>query len=90
MSLQEQIQFLRKDQFSYLRKLSTDTKPLWGLMSSQQMVEHLSSLYLFSLNKIKSPNERDIHLKKMYKKLTVEQHPFIKNVNKRIRKAITD
>ena len=81
ISLNEQIRFLRQGQFVILSKLNADTSPSWGIMSAQQMVEHLSSLYLFSVGKIKPPETRNIeHEKKMFKKLIIEQHPFVKNV----------
>ena len=52
ISLNEQIRFLRQGQFVILSKLNADTSPSWGIMSAQQMVEHLSSLFFLVLEKL--------------------------------------
>ena len=51
MNAQEK--FLRITQFDKLNLLSKDSKPDWGIMTSQHMVEHLSSLFLFTIEKVK-------------------------------------
>ncbi|MBD0332762.1 MAG: hypothetical protein ICV66_08910 [Chitinophagaceae bacterium] len=39
---EEKIHFLKHQFISALKQVSTDTKPKWGKMTLQQMVEHLS------------------------------------------------
>ena len=51
--MNSQEQFLRNTQFDKLALLSKDSKPDWGIMTAQHMVEHLSSLFLFTIEKIK-------------------------------------
>lgn len=48
-----QEQYLKEILFQKLRTLRSDSQPKWGIMSAQEMVEHLSSLFLFTIEKIK-------------------------------------
>jgi hypothetical protein len=45
-------EFLLKGQFELLDQLNEDAKPDWGIMNAQEMVEHVSSLYLITTQKI--------------------------------------
>ncbi|MCH2023014.1 MAG: hypothetical protein MK207_11100 [Saprospiraceae bacterium] len=79
MNAQEK--FLRITQFDKLNLLSKDSKPDWGIMTSQHMVEHLSSLFLFTIEKVKGVRFfNDEKLKKNYNYLIRDRNPFHKNV----------
>jgi hydroxymethylglutaryl-CoA reductase/oxepin-CoA hydrolase/3-oxo-5,6-dehydrosuberyl-CoA semialdehyde dehydrogenase len=62
-----------------MEKLSPDTKPLWGIMSSQHMVEHLLLTVKVSNNKIKvecfNPPEKIPTLKRFL----LSERPLPKN-----------
>ncbi len=73
--------FLQKEQFELLTHLHHNTTPHWGIMSAQHMVEHLGSLYVFTLEKTKlkaffSPEK----LKRNYLYLIQNKQAFHKNI----------
>lgn len=73
--------FLRKTLAEKLTTLAPDAKPEWGIMTPQHMVEHLSSLFLFTIEKIKDVNFFDEEKqKKNYEYLILNKQPFRKNV----------
>ena len=73
--------FLKETQFFKLALLKPESKPEWGVMPPQHMVEHLSSLYLFTIEKIKDVRFFDeSKLKKNYDYLIRDKKPFHKNV----------
>ena len=79
MTTQEE--FLKNTLFQELAKLSPDSKPNWGRMSAQHMVEHLSSLFLFTIEKIKGVSFfSEDKLEKNYNYLIRDKNPFGKNV----------
>ena len=41
------IELSKANILSYLNQLNNKTKPKWGNMSSQRMIEHLSDIVLF-------------------------------------------
>lgn len=47
--------FLSEEMASLLGSLSADTKPLWGMMTPQHMVEHLIVTYKMSIGRIRIP-----------------------------------
>ena len=47
--------FLNKELPQLLTKLEADTKPVWGVMSAQHMVEHLSGVVLISNGRFDAP-----------------------------------
>ena len=74
-------QFLQEEQFRLLNKLEMDTQAQWGIMTAQHMVEHLGSLYVFTLGKTKlkaffSPEK----LLRNYQYLIQNKQPFHTNV----------
>lgn len=42
MTIDEKAQFIREQFVPLLESIPADTKPLWGKMTAQQMIEHLS------------------------------------------------
>lgn len=76
-----QEQFLKETLFQRLAELKVDTKPQWGVMSAQHMVEHLSSLFLFTIEKIKGRTFFDEEkLQRNYNYLIRDKQPFSRNV----------
>jgi hypothetical protein len=51
----EKENFIRTKLVPLLQKLRTDTTPLWGKMSVQQMIEHLTDVVMVASGKIKLP-----------------------------------
>lgn len=49
----EKINFLTTGSFKKLDMLTEETKPVWGVMNAQEMVEHLADFYSVSTEKIK-------------------------------------
>ncbi len=73
--------FLKNTLFEKLTQLSPDAAPIWGIMTPQHMVEHLSSLFLFTIEKIKDVSFFDEEkLQKNYDYLIRDKQPFRKNV----------
>lgn len=77
----EYTSFLKSGQFALMEKLTSTTTPRWGIMSAQHMVEHICSLYIFTLEKTKiqafySPDK----LQRNYDYLILHKQPFRKNV----------
>lgn len=73
--------FLQKEQFDLLAHLHHNTTPQWGIMSAQHMVEHLGSLYVFTLEKTNieaffSPEK----LERNYLYLIQNKQAFYKNI----------
>lgn len=76
-----QEQFLKQVLFEKLADLNADTKPQWGIMTAQHMVEHVSSLFLFTIEKIKlKPFFEEEKLERNYNYLIRDRQPFSKNV----------
>lgn len=74
-------QFLKETLFQKLALLKEDATPLWGIMSAQHMVEHLSSLFLFTIEKIKAVSFfEEEYLQRNYNYLIRDRQPFRKNV----------
>lgn len=69
----------RKNVEGYLVKLKEDTKPKWGIMTPQHMLEHLTASFESAINKIKydviTPEE---HIEK-YQDSLYNYYPFPKN-----------
>lgn len=79
--MHEQEQFLKEGLFQKLALLEATTQPQWGIMSAQHMVEHLSSLFLFTIEKIKGVSFFDAEkLERNYNYLIRDKQPFAKNV----------
>lgn len=73
--------FLKKTQFDLLANLSEATTPQWGIMTAQEMVEHLSTLFLFTLEKVVAPSFYDeATLQKKYKMFIEDKQSFSKNI----------
>lgn len=49
----DQLAFIEHEQLSLLQKLETGTPAKWGVMNSQQMVEHVRAFFNVSTEKIK-------------------------------------
>lgn len=45
--------FLKNDFFVLLNNIDAATKPVWGKMNPQQMLEHITGFYLVSVGRIK-------------------------------------
>jgi len=79
--MNNQEKFLKETQFELLAQLDKDSTPQWGRMTAQHMVEHLSSLYLFTIEKIKGVTFYEAEkLQRNYNYLIRDQQPFKKNV----------
>ncbi|BDS09495.1 DinB family protein [Aureispira anguillae] len=79
--MNKQEQFLKETLFQKLDALSVDANPQWGIMSAQHMVEHLSSLFLFTIEKIKGVSFFDKEkLERNYNYLIRDKQPFRKNI----------
>lgn len=76
-----QEQFLKETEFELLAKLQPDQKPAWGIMTPQHMVEHLSSLFLFTIEKIPAKTfYSEEKLKRNYHYLITEKRPMARNI----------
>jgi len=79
MSAQEQ--FLKETQFELLKQLQLDQKPAWGIMTPQHMVEHLSSLFLFTIEKIPPKTfYSEEKLVRNYNYLIRDKQPMVRNL----------
>lgn len=79
--MNRQEQFLKKELFEYLAQLTAEDQPKWGIMTAQHMVEHLSSLFLFTIEKVKLKPFFDAEkLERNYKYLIKDKRPFSKNI----------
>ncbi|CAN5836018.1 hypothetical protein BH10BAC2_BH10BAC2_34150 [soil metagenome] len=47
----EKLEFLKNEMLPLFNKLTTDLKPLWGVMTAQQMVEHFSETMRYANGK---------------------------------------
>lgn len=76
-----QEKFLKEIQFELLAQLTPQTKAEWGIMTPQHMVEHLSSLFLFTIEKIKGQSfyEAD-KLQRNYDYLVRDKQPLARNI----------
>lgn len=80
--IQDYHSFLKDTLFSeYLSRLTPETQPLWGKMNAQQMVEHLSVVFMLGNGKINaslivSPEQSA----KGKQALMVDKKPFPKNI----------
>jgi hypothetical protein len=73
--------FLKEILFQKLATLGSESQPEWGLMSAQHMVEHLSSLFLFTIEKIKGVSfYSEEKLQQNYDYLIRDKQPFRLNV----------
>ena len=69
--------FLKETTFELLKGLEQEQVAAWGLMSAQHMIEHLSGLFLFTIEKIKrAPFYAEEKLQRNYKYLITEDKPF--------------
>ena len=50
----QKIDFLTSGSLEKLAHLTVETKPMWGVMNAQEMVEHLADFYKLSTEKIKT------------------------------------
>lgn len=76
-----QEQFLKETQFELLAKLKLDQKPGWGILTPQHMVEHLSSLFLFTIEKIPAKTfYSEEKLARNYKYLVTDRNPMARNI----------
>jgi oxepin-CoA hydrolase/3-oxo-5,6-dehydrosuberyl-CoA semialdehyde dehydrogenase len=75
----EKKSFIKTELFLLLNSITADSKPLWGKMNAQQMLEHLVAFFNVSTEKIKfelvTPPE---HLPK-YKEFLLSDKPFREN-----------
>lgn len=77
----KQEEFLKKTLTQKLSTLTADAQPEWGIMTAQHMVEHLSSLFLFTIEKIKDVSFfEEEKLQKNYDFLILNKQAFLKNV----------
>ncbi len=76
---QEKIEFIQHQLIPSIQTLSINTKPKWGLMNAQQMVEHLIAFFNISTEKIKFPlTTPEEHLPKLKAFLNSDK-PFKEN-----------
>ncbi len=62
----EKMEFLKKEMLPLCKKLTPDTKPKWGVMNAQQMVEHLSETLRYANGKTKLPlHTAEEHLQRL-------------------------
>lgn len=79
--MQEEEHFLKETLFQRLSLLTVDQQPQWGIMSAQHMVEHLSALFLFTIEKVKGVRFFDEEkLQRNYNYLIRDKQPFSRNV----------
>lgn len=55
MTIEEKSRFIREDLFLVLANLSEESKPAWGKMNAQQMLEHVNDFFEVSVEKIVFP-----------------------------------
>ena len=73
--------FLKETAFEILKGLEEDKVAAWGMMSAQHMIEHLSGLFLFTIEKVKrAPFYTEEKLQRNYKNLITEDKPFARNI----------
>ena len=51
----EKLEFLKNEMLFLFKKLTADTKPIWGVMNAQQMVEHFSETIRYANGKTELP-----------------------------------
>lgn len=49
----EKLNFLKEESLNIVNKLTTENTPVWGVMNTQEMIEHLADFYNVSTQKIK-------------------------------------
>lgn len=62
-----------------LQQLSSNTKPLWGTMSAQKMVEHVTDSLSLSLTEIKLETEISKETEQQAQGFLMSEHPLPKN-----------
>ena len=62
--------------------LTEQTTPLWGKMNAQQMIEHLSSLFLISNGKVHFPNlvQTEAQAASFFDRFFVQKQDFVRNI----------
>lgn len=75
----EKLGFLRNEMLPLFYKLTTHIKPLWGVMTAQQMVEHFSETMRYANGKTKLPLfTQDDYLPKL-RAFMLSEKPFREN-----------
>ena len=75
----EKATFVRTGFIALLQHLPAETTALWGKMSTQQMVEHVTGFFLVSINKLHFPLVTpEEHLPK-FKEFLLSDKPFREN-----------
>jgi len=73
--------FLKKEIIEILKKLNKDTKPLWGTMTPQHMIEHITGSWLISNGRFQAKElsipEEDLEKKR---KFLFSDVPYKKNI----------
>ncbi|QEC68616.1 hypothetical protein FRZ67_15350 [Panacibacter ginsenosidivorans] len=73
------LEFLENEMISLFKKISPDTKPLWGVMNAQQMVEHFSETTRYANGKIKLPLFTDLDYLPKLRVFMLSERPFREN-----------
>jgi hypothetical protein len=69
-------QFLEKEFIPLIKEIGPPTKPRWGKMNTQQMIEHVSGFFRISSGKLKFPlSIRVEHLPK-YREFLMSEKEF--------------
>ena len=73
------LQFLKKEAIPLFKKISADTKPVWGVMNAQQMVEHFSETTRYANGKTKLPLFTDPDYLPKLRSFMLSEKPFREN-----------
>ena len=75
----EKENFLRTKFVSLLQRLRPDTRPLWGKMNVQQMIEHFSDVVMLASGKIKMPVVTSPAQLPKFREFMMSDKPFREN-----------
>ena len=75
----EKEKFLRTKFISLLQQLELDTKPHWGKMNMQQMIEHFTDVMMVASGKIKLPVVTPEDKLPRFREFMMSEKPFKEN-----------
>lgn len=76
---EEKLLFLKKDLIPQLQKIPADTQPLWGRMSLQHMVEHMTAAVKIASGRMQLPGQGDPAAQEKARAFLMTDKPFREN-----------
>jgi hypothetical protein len=71
--------FLEREYLPLLRQLSPDTKPLFGKMNVQQMIEHMTDSIAIASERLSQPHQQSEELTEKMRNFMLSDKPFREN-----------